>query len=319
MKVTERIYDEYKGSTVKVYTLQQGDLSVDIVDLGSRINALRYCGVNVARGFKSVEEYLNSNSYAGATVGRVANRIKGGKFVLDGRDYSVVCNNGNNSLHGGLEGFDKKPFAVEVCSDCVKMHCVSHDGEQGYPGELELTVIYKIENDALIIEYTAKANKKTLFNPTNHTYFNLDGIETGDCSHNLLSINADGYTPVDGELIPTGEIRSVKGTAFDFTIPKEITADYDSPLLSQTRGYDHNFVLNGELAARVQSVRTGSSMELFTDLPCLQFYSQAEQHTSFCLEPQFCPNAINLRDFAKPVINAGERVRHYIKYAFSKA
>lgn len=312
-----------------IITLKDGNIEADIESVGARINALRVNGVDIVLGFNSVEEYNKSGCYAGATIGRVANRIAKGRFTLNGKEYQLNVNNGENHLHGGNEGFDKKLFTVlEQTDNSVTMEYLSADGEENYPGNLRFTVKFKVENNSLLMEYSAISDKDTLWCPTNHTYFNLDGEGKGDCLNNLLQINADFYTPVDSELIPTGEKRAVKGTPFDFIELKKICVDIGSEKLKATLGYDHNFILNGEHIAHAESTKTSIKMDVYTDMPCLQFYSGGQlnnvtgksgvytQYVGFCLEPQYCPNAMNLKEFDSPLLTAGKEKTHYIKYVF---
>lgn len=320
-KIYKKIDDVY------TYTIKNGDIEVDICDVGARINALRVNGVDIVLGFNSVEDYNKSGCYAGATIGRVANRIAKGRFTLNGREYKLNVNNGENHLHGGNEGFDKKPFKVlERADNSVTMEYLSADGEENYPGNLRFTVKFTIENNALLMEHTAVSDKDTLWCPTNHAYFNLNGEQSGNCLNNLLQINADFYTPVNGGLIPTGEMKAVKGTPFDFINLKRIGENVNGEELKATLGYDHNYILNGEHAAHVESEVTGIKMDVYTDMPCLQFYSGGQlnyvkgkngiynQYAGFCLEPQFCPNAVNMQGFEKPTLKAGEIKKHYIRY-----
>lgn len=324
------IYDATQGKNVYAYTIKSGGLEADICEVGARINAIRVNGVDVVFGFKSVSDYVKSDCYAGATIGRVANRIAKGGFELNGKRYALNVNNGENHLHGGNEGFDKKKFTVtHESDDSVTMEYLSADGEENYPGNLKFTVTFKIENSALIIEYGAVSDADTLWCPTNHAYFNLDGEQNGDCRGNMLKINADYYTPVDGGLIPTGEKRGVKGTPFDFTRLKAIGKHIGDKSLAASLGYDHNYVLNGEHAAHAEGKATGIKMDVYTDMPCLQFYSGGQlkgiagksgfynKFGGFCLEPQFCPDAINNPAFEQPVLKKGEEKRHFIRFAFA--
>ena len=314
-----------------IITLKDGNIEAEIESVGARINALRINGVDIVLGFNSVEDYNKSGCYAGATVGRVANRIAKGRFTLNGKEYRLNVNNGENHLHGGNEGFDKKPFKVLGQTDnSVTMQYVSADGEENYPGNLKFTVKFKVENNALLIEYSAISDKDTLWCPTNHAYFNLDGEGKGDCLENLMQINADKITLIDSGLIPTGEVATVSKTAFDFRKVKPIYKDLHSTNLKATLGYDHNFILKSNHAAHVESKITGIKMDVYTDMPCLQFYSGGQlngvkgksgiynRYAGFCLEPQFCPNAINMQGFDKPILKAGEIKKHYIKFAFQK-
>lgn len=325
----KKLYGKTNGKDFYHYVIKQGKLEVDICEVGARINALKVNGIEIVLGFNSVEDYNKSGCYAGATIGRVANRIAKGKFTLDGKEYRLNVNNGENHLHGGNEGFDRKQFAVlEQADNSVTMEYVSEDGEENYPGNLKFTVKFTVENNSLFMEYTAISDKDTLWCPTNHTYFNLDGVENGDCLNNLLQINADKYTPVDGGLIPTGERKAVQGTPFDFTKLRRLGVDLGSKELMATLGYDHNFILKDTHAAHAKSELTGIKMDVYTDMPCLQFYSGGQlnnvtgkngiynQYAGFCLEPQYCPNAINMKGFDSPILKTDEEKTHYIKYVF---
>ena len=312
----------------KVYTIYGGAVEADISTFGARINALRVNGVDIALGFNSIEDYIKSGTYCGATIGRVANRIEGGRFTLNGVEYNVTCNErGKNHLHGGRVGFDKKIFTVlsaETC--CVVMQCVSEDGEEGYPGRLTLTVKFGIVDNTLHIDFAAVSDNDTLWAPTNHLYFNLDG--EGDCTANKLKIYSDYYTPANELLIPTGKIVPVKDTPFDFTRMRLIGKRFGAKELKRTFGYDHNYVLRGEHVATVKSDKTGITMDIYSDLSCVQLYTGGgirpcagkkgdyTQWAGFCLEPQYCPNAINLENFEAPILKAGEYKTHYIKYKF---
>lgn len=310
-----------------IKTIKDGNIEAEIESVGARINALKVNGIDIVFGFNSVEDYNKSGCYAGATIGRVANRIAKGRFTLNGKEYRLNVNNGENHLHGGNDGFDKKPFTLtEETADSVTMEYLSCDGEENYPGNLRFTVKFTVENNALLMEYSAVSDKDTLWCPTNHAYFNLDGEQKGDCRNNLLQLNADFYTPVDGGLMPTGEKKAVKGTPFDFTKPKRIGEEIGGEELNVTLGYDHNFILNGAPAAHAESEVTGIKMDVYTDMLCLQFYSGGQlngvtgksgvynKYAGFCLEPQYCPNAINLQDYQKPVLKAGQIKKHYIRY-----
>ena len=325
----KKLYDKIDGKEVYLYTINSGNIEVDICEVGARINALRINGVDIVLGFNSVEDYNKSGCYAGATIGRVVNRIAKGRFTLNGKEYRLNTNDGENHLHGGSVGFDKKLFTVlEQTDNSVTMEYLSADGEENYPGNLRFTVKFTVENNSLIMEYSAVTDKDTLWCPTNHAYFNLDGAGEGGCLKNLLQINADYYTSVDSGLIPTGGKRTVKGTPFDFTKLKRIGETIESEELKMTLGYDHNYILNSDHAAHAESEVTGIKMDVYTDMPCLQFYSGGQlnnvkgksdvynQYAGFCLEPQYCPNAINLKGFDLPFLTTGEEKTHYIKYVF---
>lgn len=326
----KKLYDNIGGKDIYLYTLKDGDIEVDICEVGARINALRINGIDIVLGFNSVEDYIKSGCYAGATIGRVANRIANGRFTLNGREYQLNTNNGKNHLHGGNEGFDKKLFKIlNHTENSVAMKYESPDGEENYPGNLVFTVTFTVADNSLAIDFEAVSDKDTLWCPTNHAYFNLDGEGKGACRGNMMQLNADYYTPVDSGLIPTGDKRAVKNTPFDFNIIKQIGADFGKEELKATNGYDHNFILKGEHAAHAESEITGIKMDVFTDMPCLQFYSGGQlngvkgksdvynQYAGFCLEPQYCPNAINMQDFEKPILKEGKMKNYQIKYSFN--
>lgn len=327
----KQYYDTINDRSVYKYILKRGKLDVGVVDHGARIDHLRFDGVDVALGFDSIKDYCDSATYAGATIGRVANRIAKGKFAINDKTYSLACNNGKNHLHGGNVGFDKRMFdVIEHADDKLVMRYVSADGEEGYPGKLTLTVTFTIDGCKLLIGFIAESDADTLWCPTNHLYFNLDGAGSGTCLKNKLFINSDTITPVDEGLIPTGEKKAVDKT-FDFRVMREIGEEYSSDELKATNGYDHNYILRGSSAAcEVKSDASGISMRLYTDLPCLQFYSGGGMHKckghdglydtwyGFCLEPQFTPNAINAEDFDKPILKKGEVKSYNIEYVFSR-
>ena len=327
----KKLYDKLNGRNVYLYILRSGSLEVDICELGARINAIRIDGINIVLGFKTIRDYFDSGSYAGATIGRVANRIAGGRFVLNHRPYFLNKNEDKNHLHGGNIGFDRQLFDVRKFKDnSVTMLYVSADGEERYPGKLKFTVTFTVKDNSLLIDYEAISDKDTLWNPTNHSYFNLDGERSRDCRGNLLQINADNYTPMDEWLIPTGEMWEVNSTVFDFKSLKKISADFKAEELKFTSGYDHNYILNDEHAAHAESAKTGIKMDVYTDMPCMQLYTggrlslvngkkrKYKQWAGFCLEPQYCPNAINMKGFDKPILKKDELKKHYIKFVFGK-
>ena len=327
--MNKQYYDTIDGKDIYIYTIAHGGIEVDICEMGARINALRVGGVDIVLGFKSIIDYIKSGSYAGATIGRVANRIANGKFTLGENEYRLNTNNGANHSHGGTVGFDKKLFTVLSAENCcLVLQYVSADGEEGYPGRLTLTVKFGVANGTVYIDFAGECDQDTLWNPTNHMYFNLNGEGKDDCRDNLLRINADYYTPTDEGLVPTGEKRAVKGTPFNFNRKKQIGKDFDKAELARTVGYDHNYILNGNHAAHAESESTGITMDIYTDLPCMQFYTGGHLHSvngksgkydkwsGFCLEPQYCPNAINLDGFDKPIIRKNEKKSYFIQYRF---
>jgi aldose 1-epimerase len=300
---------------------------------------------DVVLGFDSLAGYLGTEPYFGALIGRYGNRIANGRFSIDGREYRLEQNDGQNSLHGGAKGFDKRVWRAKDTSTksapAVELSYVSNDGEEGYPGALTVAVTYTLTSrNELKIDYTATTDKPTILNLTNHSYFNLAGEGEGDILSHMVTINADGFTPVDGTLIPTGEVRSVGGTPFDFREPTAIGAriDADDDQIKFGRGYDHNFVLrrakdSPNLAARVTDPSSGRVMEVLTTEPGLQFYTgnfldgtihgkggkAYGRRSAFCMETQHFPDSPNKSQFPSVLLRPGGRYTSTTVYRFSTA
>lgn len=296
-------------------------------------------------GYASLQDYLDKPQFFGALVGRYGNRIAGGHFTLEGQDYSLALTNPPNALHGGVAGFDKVAWAVEAASDgaeaLLRLRYVSADGEEGYPGRLTTHVTYRLGADnALAIDYRATTEAPTVLNLTNHSYFNLAGEGTGDILDHVALLDADGFTPVDETLIPTGEIRAVAGTPFDFRTPRRIgdrIRDARDRQILHARGYDHNFVLRERQpgsptrAARVVDPASGRVLEVLTDQPGMQFYTANflvgdrvgksgrfyRQGDAFCLETQHFPDSPNHPEFPSTVLRPGEEFRSTTIFRFS--
>ncbi|MCC7010285.1 MAG: galactose mutarotase [Acidobacteria bacterium] len=288
---------------------------------------------DVVLGHDTAAEYFTSRSFLGAVAGRYANRIAGGRFTLDGQTYTLAKNDGPNHLHGGIKGWDKVVWDADPFNDArgvgLRLSYTSADGEEGYPGRVAASVIYTLtDENALRVEYGATTDEPTVINLTQHSYFNLAGaLKAAPILDHELTIDADRFTPVDAGLIPTGELRPVAGTPFDFRTPTRIgarIADNDEQL-RLGRGYDHNFVLNRtgpglSLAARVYEPTTGRTLEVLTTEPGLQFYSgnfldgtvtgkggvTYAQRTGFCLETQHFPNSPNAPAFPSAVLRPGD-------------
>lgn len=328
------------GSPVEIYTLRNATgMEVRVTTYGATIVGLtapdRYGHMaDVVLGFDSIEgytsrTYLRESPYFGAVIGRYANRISNGRFHLNGKLYSLAINNRPNHLHGGIKGFDKVVWEAKASGDAqpnLQLTYESKDKEEGYPGNLRVTVDYMLTDDALKIEYSAIADQDTIVNFTNHSYFNLKGDGEGDILGHVLQLNADQFTPVDPTLIPTGELRSVKGTPFDFTQPSMIGAriEVKDEQLIFGKGYDQNFVLNGfdgtlRLAARVHEPTTGRSLEVWTTEPGIQIYTGNFLDGDFvrkggkpynfrgglCLETQHFPDFPNHPEFPSTTLKAG--------------
>ncbi len=333
------------GTPVELYVLKNGQITVKVMTYGAIITEIDTPDRNgkegdVVLGFDSLEGYLGKHPYFGATVGRVANRIAKGKFTLNGQEYTLAVNDGPNTLHGGLKGFDKVIWKAEPISrpdgPSIKLIRRSPDGEEGYPGNLDVSVQFTVtEQNELKIEYTATTDKATPINLSNHSYFNLAGRTTEPVLGHELMLAADHYTPVDETLMPTGEIAPVAGTPLDFTKPTDIGARIKE-LKGEPTGYDHNFVLDSggkslALAVRVYEPKTGRVMELSTTEPGVQFYTgnfldgtitgkdgiAYRKHHAFCLEAQHYPDSIHHANFPSAVLERGKTYTQTTVYKFS--
>jgi aldose 1-epimerase len=334
-----------EGMPVELYVLKNGRMTVKVMTYGAIITELhvpdrRGTPGDVVLGFDNLEGYLGNKPFFGATIGRVANRIAGGKFTLEGKEYALALNDGPNSLHGGRKGFDKVLWNAEEVSGpdgpAVKLTYLSRDGEEGYPGNLSASVTFTVtDDDALRIDDTATTDKATPVNLTNHSYFNLAGPASGTILDHELMLAADSYTPVDDTLIPTGEIASVRETPVDFTTPTLIGARIDQ-LKGDPRGYDHNFVLRGGekspvLAARLYDPKSGRVMEVFTTEPGVQFYSgnfldgtlkgkggvAYRKHQGLCLETQHFPDSVHHANFPSIILRPSMTYTQTTIYRFS--
>jgi aldose 1-epimerase len=345
MSVTKEAYGKTPdGKPVDQYTLTNSKgMKVKIITYGATITEV-YApdrdgkSENITLMRDSLEDYMESDTpYFGSTVGRFGNRIAKAKFSLDGKEYALAKNNGENTLHGGLKGFDKVIWRAEPIeakdSVGVKFNYTSPDGEEGYPGTLKAQVTYTLTDiNEIKMDYTATTDKPTVVNLTNHCYWNLAGAGSGDILGEELMINADGYLPVDTGLIPTGEVKPVKDTSMDFTKPMTI----GSRIGQVDGGYDHCYVLNkkeeGEmsLVAIASDPKSGRVMEISTTEPAVQFYSgnfldgtitaggkTYPKHAAFCLETQHYPDAPNQPNFPKTTLRPGQEYKHNTVHKFS--
>ncbi len=345
MSVTKRLYGTMaSGEDIYAYTLDNGrGVSAEIISYGGIVTKLLVNDKNgnaqdVVLGRASLEEYLENDGYIGAAIGRHANRIAGGEFELNGTRYHVGINENSNSLHGGVIGFDRKVWKVTECDgeDAVILSYTSADGEEGFPGRLNVTIKYSVTSGGgLKIEYSAVSDKDTLCNLTNHSYFNLGGHESGVIDDQILQINSGFYTPNDNEGMPTGEVLSVNGTPFDFRAPKpigqDINADFEQ--VQMVGGFDHNYAIEGRgyrLAAMAKCIETGIVMQVYTDQPAMQLYTanalpkgvhkggyEYPIHGAFCLETQVFPNAMAHSHYPSPILIKGEKYTHTTEYRFT--
>ncbi len=289
--------------------------------------------VDVVAGFENPDGFMSENPYFNAVIGRVCNRIGGAKFTLDGKEYNLFKNDGNNHLHGGKVGFDSRLWSAEIIDGKgLKLSRVSKDGEEGYPANLNVSVTYSLSDEnALSIEYEASADGDTLCSLTNHAYFNLDGDFKTVLNHKVF-IDADFVTAVDDELIPHGERKNILGTAFDFTKGKTIGKDIeaDEHMLKIARGYDFNYVVRGKgyrKVATAKGEKSGIKMSVYTDRPCMQFYTGNfldgivgkkvyEYQSAFCMETQGYPNACNVPAFESIKLEKGKTYSAHTTYKF---
>lgn len=340
------------GTAIEAVELSNaGGVTARIMTLGAILQSLNVPDRNgkaadVVLGYATPAEYLAQPQYFGATVGRYANRIRNGQFTIDGKQYQLATNDGPNALHGGVRGFDKAVWKIEAMKSgptaTVVLSHVSPDGDEGYPGKLNVTATYSLnDRNELNLEYRATADKSTVLNVTNHSYFNLAGEGNTDILGHRLTLLADTYTPVDASLIPTGELRNVAGTPFDFREPQIIGSrirDGHDEQMRIGRGYDHNYVLRGpsgtvRLAARLEDPESGRVMELLTAAPGVQFYSGNflngtvtgksgriyRQGDGLCMEPQVFPDTPNRADFPSSRLDPGQVYTNTIVYRFSVA
>ena len=331
-----------KGKRIGLFTLRNPNgMTVQITNYGAKIVSLNVPDkegkvADVVLGFSSLEEWREKETYFNAVIGRYSNRIKDGKFVLDGQEYQLAVNNGTNHLHGGLSGFNEKVWeTVGQTKHSVSLHYRSADGEENYPGTLDVYVTYNLTLDnALEISYEAKTDKPTIVGFTNHAYFNLKGEGEGDIRDHILQVFADEYTPFDDTACPTGEVKPVEGTPMDFREPQRIGDRIDDPFFAPGRGIDNNFVLRKssgkkrpELAAVLRG--GGRKMEVRTTFPGLQVYTGNwveknagksgrvyDVQTAVCLEAQNFPNSPNIPAFPTAVLRPGEVYFEQCVYRF---
>ena len=337
------------GEKVTKYFLKNKDgIQVDIITYGGRITSLRTPDKdgtmkNVVLGFDSLEQYEKDNPFFGALIGRYGNRIAKGKFSLDGTEYTLAQNNGQNNLHGGVQGFDKKVWKAktEEGDDSIKLILtyLSQDMEEGFPGNLSTTVTYTLNRDnTLDVLYEAETDKTTVVNLTQHAYFNLSGDFSNTILDHIVEIDADTFIPVDGGLIPTGELRPVEGTPFDFREPKLVGKEIntDNEQIKLGGGYDHCWVLNDQgsgyrSVASAYHPETGRNLEVLTDEPGIQFYTgnfldgtlptpnggTYAKRSGFCLETQHFPDSPNQPEFPSVTLEQGDKYSTKTTFSFT--
>lgn len=340
MSISRKEFGYFRGYRCELITLCCGKLSASFTNFGAAVQSLCVPDRNgnsadILLGYDTLEQYAEGGSCHGATVGRVANRIGGAKFTLNGKEYKLTANDNGNTLHSGMFGYNKRVWTVDKVEDgdtpSVTFGLVSPDGEEHFPGTVKLTEKYTLTENSLIIEYRGIPDADTPINLTNHSYFNLKGEGNGDIRDHIVTINAKQYTPVNEQLIPTGVLAYVAGTPFDFIAPKRVGEDMDNGRLPN--GYDNNFVLGTtremRFAATVEEPESGRIMTVETDKPGLQFYIGIglnnepgknghvyDQYAGLCLESQFFPDTPNKREFPSCTVKAGEEYSCKTVYGF---
>lgn len=346
--ISEEVFGTTRDSvSVKSFTLKnEKGMEVSIITYGGIITTLKVpnkkgVSEDVVLGYKSLASYEKATPYFGALIGRYGNRIANGKFSIDGKEYALKTNDGSNHLHGGLKGFDKVVWTAEVLKDkgALKLSYLSKDMEEGYPGNLNTEVTYTLTNDnTLEVAYQATTDKKTIVNLTQHSYFNLSGDFSKPILDHIVKINADRFVPVNRTLIPTGELKEVANTPFDFREPKTIGQDInaDNEQLKRGLGYDHCWVLNDQnegirFTSSAYEPNSGRLLEVFSDEPGIQLYTgnfldgtlpnkqggTYAHRTGFCLETQHYPDSPNQKDFPSTILRPGDTYSTTTSFKFS--
>ena len=336
----KRFFQKTEKGDIYAYTLDNGKgLKAEVLNIGGILRRLEFEGVDVVLGRDDYQKYLYDDCYFGAVVGRNANVIEDAILNINGKEYKLFENYGTSNIHGGKDSFSRKLWTVEEAEKdepSLILRLFSKDGEEGFPANAEVTVTYTVTNDnSLKIYYEAVADGDTVMNLTNHSYFNLNGHDSGDVKNHILWLNCDFFTPITTELIPDGRILSVKGTPFDFTGAKNIRIDKDDEQLIFGMGYDHNFSINGRgmrKFAVLEGDKTGIRMECYTDRPAVQLYTGNEiedspegkdgafykNHQGVCLEAQAFPNFTRYAHFPDGYLKKGEKYDTVTEYRFSK-
>jgi len=331
------------GSPVTIYTLKSPQVEMRVITFGARVVSITTPDRNgkvadVVLGYDNLADYVKDNkTFFGVVVGRYGNRIANGRFTLDGKEHQLSVNEGTNTLHGGKEGFDRRNWTAKEIPGGVEFTLVSPDGDQGFPGTLTAHVRYTLQGNKVLIHYSATTDKPTVINLTNHSYFNLSGAGSGTILNHKITIYGDKITPVDAKLIPTGELKPVAGTPFDFTKAETIGAriNDDHEQLKLGRGYDHNWVLNGKMGtmrptARVFDPASGRVLTVDTTEPGVQFYTgnfldgtfsgpngKYDFRTGLCLETQHYPDSPNHPSFPSTELRPGQTYSSETTWTFT--
>ena len=339
MNITRKVIEDFGISQLERITLSEGDFSVELLNLGATIYSVKCKDIDgkiddIVLGYPKWLDYLTNKDFLGCIAGRYANRIEGASFKLNGELFKVSANENTNCLHGGFEGLHKKFYDIEIIDDEVIFSSFSKDGEDGFPGNLNLSVRYKLQNSSLSISYEAKSDKDTIINLTNHSYFNLAGHNNGSILDHEFLINAKKYLPVNENLIPL-DIEQVLNTPFDFTQNQPVASALRAPhpQISRCGGIDHNYILDSpgieQLAAKAFHPYSGRTLEVYTSEPGVQFYTANHiddmtgkdgvsygKYPAFCLETQHYPNSPNRPDFPSTSLKAGDVYKSQTIYKF---
>lgn len=338
MSISKKKFGKVNESDIYEYIICHKNLELHVLNYGGIIRSLIYKGTDVVLGYDSIEEYIADENYFGALIGRNANRIGNAEFVLNGKVYKLNKNDGNNNLHGGFCGFNKKVWDVEeLCESKIVFTLISNDGDEGFPGEVNVKVTYTLtDNNALNIRYEGETDKDTILNMTNHSYFNLNGHGQGNIGNHILKLNSLFYTPNDVECKPTGEILSVKSTPLDFILDKKIEEAFRSDFVqtSMFGGIDHNFVIEGRGMRTVAICcgdKSGIKMEVITDCAGIQIYTDNDlenerigknntlypRHSGVCFETQAFPDSVKYEHFTNTILKCGVKYESETEYRFS--
>lgn len=329
-------FGELDGREVPLIELSSGKCAVELLPYGAAVRAIRVPDRNgkltdICLGYDDLEGYRTLDACFGGTIGRCANRIGGARFTIDGREYRVTANEGENCLHGGNEGFHKKMWAFACEENAVTFSYTSPDGEEGFPGALRVEVTYRLIDDQLTIAYQAAAEQSTVVNLTNHAYFNLGGHSSGTVEDHVLTLRASRYTPTDSGNVPLGTLAPVAGTPLDLRTPAAFGNRLHDKAFNGGRGYDHNYVLDGGEgpAAELWCPATGIGLEMTTSMEGMQLYTAGwlterqgkdgaiyGQSHAVCLETQHFPNAVNCPAFPSPILRRGETLHQWTAFRF---
>ena len=323
--------ENYHGEDYYLYTLKKGKYTISVSTYGATLCNFIYDGVDIVQGFENVKSYVEEVKYMNAVIGRVCNRIADGRFSLNGQNYKLFINNGPNSLHGGEYGFDTKKWEIEEIGNTLLCHYQSKDGEEGYPGKLDIYVTYELNDDGLLFGYTAISDKDTLLSICNHAFFNINGLHSLSILDDYLTIDADEYALVDENGLTLECHEKVADTPFDFRQKKKIGRDINSSnkQLANAHGYDHHFLIRGEGFRHFLTYENAHlMMDVYSDMPGMHLYTanyldglahgkkgnNYPSRSSVCFETQYYPNAINMEGPKKPILRAGEVIKHKTIY-----